>query len=109
MIKILCLVFSFYVSTLQYHGTLIGFHNLYIIDSSTNTHCISFLRYARDILGVNVLFSDANLNQLESIMTDIGAKISGSSDFILKVDIDEFLTVYMKMKLRPIAHHLMQY
>jgi len=67
---------------------------LYIIDSSTNTHCISFLRYARDVLGANVLFSDTNLNEVEALLTEIGRKISGSSDFILKVDTDEFLTVY---------------
>ena len=78
----------------QYHGNLLGFENLYILDSSTDTRCISFLRYARDSLGVNVLFTDANLNQLESIMTKIGKDIGGSSDLILKVDTDEFLAIH---------------
>jgi len=41
-----------------------------------------------------VLFSNANLNELESLLTDIGQKVSGSSDFIMKVDTDEFLTVH---------------
>ena len=41
-----------------------------------------------------MLFTDANLNQLESIMTKIGRDIGGSSDLILKVDTDEFLTVH---------------
>ena len=78
----------------QYHGHLIGFENLYILDSSTDTRCKSFLRYARDSLGANVLFTDANLNQITSIMTKIGRDIGGSSDLILKVDTDEFLTVH---------------
>lgn len=52
------------------------------------------MRYARDSLGVNVLFSDANLNQLASIMTKIGQDIGGSSDLILKVDTDEFLVIH---------------
>jgi len=81
-------------SWVMYHGKLLGYQNLYIIDSSTDTRCTSFLRYARDILGANVLFSNANLNELESLLTDIGQKVSGSSDFILKVDTDEFLTVH---------------
>eukprot|EP00957_Ditylum_brightwellii_P208925 15359552-Ditylum_brightwellii.AAC.1 len=71
-------------SWVMYHGELLGYENLYIIDSSTNTHCISFLRYARDVLGANVLFSDTNLNEVEALLTEIGRKISGSSDFILK-------------------------
>ena len=64
------------------------------VDSSTNPHCKSFLLYARDILGVNVLFSRANLNQLEKLMTRIGFDLSGSSDYIIKMDTDEYLAVY---------------
>jgi len=44
-----------------------------------------------------VLFTDANLNQLESIMTKIAKDIGGSSsdDLILvKVDMDEFLAIH---------------
>ena len=73
---------------------MLGFQHLYILDSSTDTRCISFLRYARDSLGVNVLFSDANLNQLEGAMTKIGKEIAGASDYIMKFDTDEFLVVY---------------
>jgi len=77
-----------------YHGHLLGFEHLYIVDSSTNPKCISFLRYARDVLGANVIFSDADLNELEGVLTRIGGHASGSSDFIIKMDTDEFLTVY---------------
>jgi hypothetical protein len=55
---------------------------------------MAFLVYARDILGVNVLFSNANLNALEKIMTRIGLMLSGSSDYIIKMDTDEYLAVY---------------
>jgi len=40
------------------------------------------------------MFSDANLNQLEQIMTDIGVNIGGSSDVIIKMDTDEYLFVH---------------
>lgn len=82
--------FSFFF---KYHGEVFGFQNLYIIDSSTNPLCISFLKHTRDILGANVIFSNANLNELENIMTKIGSILGGSADFVVKVDTDEFLTV----------------
>jgi len=81
-------------SWIIYHGEVVGFENLYILDSSTDRRCLSFLRYARDILGVNVLFDDVNLNQLGGVLSSIAAHISGSSDFIIKVDTDEFLAVF---------------
>jgi hypothetical protein len=41
-----------------------------------------------------VLFSTANLNQLAGLLSQIGNIIGPSSDFIIKVDTDEFLQVY---------------
>lgn len=73
---------------------MLGFENLYIVDGSTDARCVSFLRYARDILGANVLFSKANLNEMEYYLTIIAKNISGSSDLIIKMDTDEFLVVY---------------
>ena len=78
----------------QYHGHVIGFKNLYIIDSSTETRCVAFLRYARDHLGVNAIFGNVNLNEISKVMTEIGKSIGGSSDIFLKVDSDEFLMIY---------------
>lgn len=80
--------------SVQYHGHVIGFENLYIVDSSTDSRCLSFLRYARDHLGANVMFGDINLNELEGVLSSIGENIAGSSDVFLKVDTDEFLLVY---------------
>jgi len=81
-------------SWVVYHGDMLGFENLYILDSSTDARCVSFLRYARDILGANVIFSDANLNQLGDIIESIAKDISGSSDLIMKMDTDEFLVLH---------------
>jgi len=64
------------------------------VDSSTDSRCTSFLRYARDILGANVLFTNTNLVDMERLLTNIGKQIAGSSDIILKMDTDELLTVY---------------
>jgi len=76
-----------------YNGELLGFDNLYILDGSTDPQCISFLVYARDHLGVNVIFTPANLNQLANEMSFVGKRLSGSSDFIMKVDADEFIAL----------------
>ena len=81
-------------SIIQHHGCLLGCKHLCIVDSSKNIKCMSFLCHARDILGENVLFSDADLNQLASLMIDIGNHVSGSSDFIIKINTDEFITFY---------------
>uniref|UniRef100_A0A7S4ENK5 Uncharacterized protein n=1 Tax=Pseudo-nitzschia australis TaxID=44445 RepID=A0A7S4ENK5_9STRA len=77
----------------MYHGDLIGFENIYIIDASTDSRCISFLRYARDILGANVIFSNLELNEISVLMNEIANNIAGSSDFIMKVDTDEYVFV----------------
>jgi len=81
-------------SWVLYHGHLIGFENLYIIDSSTETRIVAFLRYARDHLGVNVIFGDVNLNEITKVMTEVGMSIGGSSDIFIKMDTDEFLMIY---------------
>lgn len=77
-----------------YHGKLVGFENLYIVDGSTDPQSISFLAQARDHLGVNVIFTSAGLNQFERILGQLGSQISKASDFILKADPDEFLVAY---------------
>jgi len=76
-----------------YHGHLLGFENLYILDGSTDPRCTSFLVYARDQLGVNVIFSPATLNDLDYEMSMIGVRLAGSSDLIAKIDADEFVAV----------------
>lgn len=96
-------------SWLLYHGQLLGFENLYVIDASTNPKCVSFLRYARDVLGANILFNNANLNQLEVLITRLASDIRGSSDFIMKVDTDEFLGVYDNNTTTALSVDVMEY
>lgn len=75
----------------NYHGALIGFENLYILDGSVDSQSINFLAHVRDHYGVNVVFSTANLNELEDQLSRLGREISKSSDFVIKFDTDEFL------------------
>jgi hypothetical protein len=79
-----------------YHGELIGFDNLYILDGSGDDRSIAFLVYARDHLGVNVMFTPANLNELEKELTDVADVVRGASAFVIKMDPDEFLTLNTK-------------
>lgn len=101
--NVMCSCCESTTSPFQYHGSMIGYQNLYILDGSTDPRCVSFLRYARDILRANVIFSAANLNQLETIIQDLAANIAGSSDLIVKIDTDEFIGVYDEVsgELKP--------
>ena len=74
-----------------YHGALVGFQNLYIIDGSTDRESISFLAHVRDHYGVSVIFSKATLTQIPSVLTEIARALAHSCDFIIKMDTDEFL------------------
>lgn len=71
-----------------------GFENLYILDGSNDPRCISFLVFARDNLGVNVIFTPANLNQLAGELSLVGRGVAGSADVIMKMDADEYLAFY---------------
>lgn len=77
-----------------YHGELIGFENLYIVDGSTDKESIAFLAHARDHFGVNVVFSSAGLDRLEAQLSQLARHISKASDFVVKFDVDEFLVTH---------------
>jgi len=77
-----------------YHGRMLGFVNLYVIDGSTDARCVEFLqKQARDEWGVNVIFSQANLNHLSTILTQVAHTLAPTADVIIKMDSDEFLAV----------------
>lgn len=77
-----------------YHGEMLGFSNLYILDGSSDPRCIAFLRFARDHLGINVIYTPANLNELAEEMSRLAKSLDASSDFIVKMDVDEFLMLH---------------
>ncbi|KAL7527693.1 hypothetical protein ACHAWF_002271 [Thalassiosira exigua] len=74
-----------------YHGEMIGFENLYILDGSSWLEQIEFLETTRNKYGLNVIFTPANLNELEDEMNVIAEEIRFSSDMIIKMDTDEYL------------------
>jgi len=77
----------------KYHGTLFGFENLYILDGSDDENSITYLKHARDTLGVNVIFSTANLNQVISGINSMMTNLAAASDVMIKLDTDEFLAL----------------
>ena len=86
-----------------YHGKMFGFKNLYFLDGSTDTRCVEFLIRCRDEFGANVIFTQANLNEIESEINLIMRKISLSSDLMIKLDTDEFITVLTNQSICPIS------
>jgi len=81
---------------LGYHGSLVGFENIYIVDGSDGLKTINYLAHVRDHYGVNAIFSSANLNEVEAQLSRVGREISKASDFIIKMDTDEFLVTNSK-------------
>lgn len=76
-----------------YHGEMLGFENLYIIDSSDDERCIKFLKQARDEFNVNAIFSKSDLNSIVGDINEIMSSVSVTSDAMIKLDTDEFLAV----------------
>lgn len=76
-----------------YHGEMLGFDNLYILDSSDDERCIAFLQQARDNYNVNVIFSKSNLNEVLEEINQIMDSVSVASDLMIKLDTDEFLGI----------------
>ena len=74
-----------------YHGALLGFQNLYIVDGSSNPDSVQFLAHVRDHYGVNVIFSSATLQNVVGQLTEIGRNAGKSCDIMMKMDTDEFL------------------
>ena len=73
-----------------YHGILVGFKNLHIIDNLSNNKCqIIFSRYS--VFGINVIPTTTDLNQREHFITRIMKEQTPFADFFIKMDTDEFL------------------
>ena len=81
-------------SNILYHGSIFGFNNIHVIDASTITEQVNFLRTTRDNLGVNVYFSTANLNKVEDEFNSIMTEEKKYCDFIIKIDTDEIICNY---------------
>lgn len=80
-------------SWVLYHANLVGGHNLYIIDGSSREEVRAFLFKVRDRLGVRVITSPAGLGGLERELNRVFRIIQPMSDFVIKLDTDEFLTL----------------
>lgn len=68
-----------------YHGAMLGFQNLHIFDGSTDPRCIQFLKEARKQYGLNVVFTQTDLNGLSALITDAAKKLAPDADFFAKV------------------------
>lgn len=97
-------------SWVLYHGHLFGFENLYIVSGCTEAEPLNFLQRAKRILGVNVLYTTASLNEIGKEIQQLMKSLQFSSDFITKLDTDEFISYFNSSsnELQPdqIMNHL---
>ena len=82
-------------SNVLYHGSRFGFKNLFFMDGSSDRNAIQFLQKVNRSLGVNVMFSNATLNQLTDEMNKWAQSFTKSDcedrSFVVKLDTDELI------------------
>lgn len=97
-------------SWVLYHGHLFGFSNLYVVSGCTDSEPLTFLHKVQKLLGVNVLHTTATLNEIGKEIESIMKSLQFSSDFITKLDTDEFISYFNTTtnELQPdrVMHHL---
>lgn len=97
-------------SWVLYHGHFFGFQNLCIVSGCTEKEPLLFLKQVNHLFGVNVLYTKASLNEIGDQIGNIMKSLQFSSDFITKVDTDEFISYYnvTANTLHPerVLHHL---
>ena len=92
-------------SWVLYHGLVFGFNNIYVIDGSNDPRQIKYMVYLKS-LGYNILFSQADLNSLEKVISKLMRSLRKSCDFLLKLDTDEFLAVYDPPSSKVYTSHI---
>jgi hypothetical protein len=80
-----------------YHGYLFGLKNLYLVDGSDDEEVLAIYDFYKKH-GLNVLHTDAGLNDLADEITSMMHQHKGENNFLIKLDSDEFLT-YAKPSL----------
>ena len=75
---------------IKYHGFLFGFENIHIIDGS-NSQRVFDIYGKYEPKGLNIHYSNANLNEVTDVINDLMHKHKGENNFLIKMDTDEFL------------------
>jgi hypothetical protein len=77
-----------------YHGELLGYENLHILDNSQDPRVLDIYNQTSN-LGYHLhSYPDCNLNTAERYINIIRKQIGNSCNFIAKFDTDEFLAMY---------------
>lgn len=80
---------------IQYHGEIFGYENLHIIDDSDD---IDVLNYYKSITHLQIHFyhNHQNLSNITDSINNIMNSVRNECDFMIKLDTDEFISVYNK-------------
>jgi hypothetical protein len=82
-----------------YHGYLFGLKNLYLVDGSDDEEVLAIYDFYKKH-GLNVLHTDAGLNDLADEITSLMHQYKGENNFLIKLDSDEFLTYAKSSRFR---------
>ena len=82
---------------IQYHGEIFGYENLHIIDDSDDCDVLNYYKSISH-LPIHFYRNNNNLNTLEVYINDVMKSIKNDCDFMIKLDTDEFISIYNKTK-----------
>jgi hypothetical protein len=86
--------FSLIHTWIRYHGELLGYNNLHILDNSQDPRVLDIYKQTSN-LGYHLHnYTSCNLNTAECYINSIKNQIKTECSFLAKFDTDEFLTTY---------------
>lgn len=92
---------SFFIEDwIKYHGYLFGLSNIHILDGSDDKGTLAVYEKYRP-LGLNIHYSDANLNQVSEELNKLMHLYKGKGNFLIKLDTDEFIVSTDPFNLIP--------
>ena len=93
---------------IQYHAHLFGMENIYILDGSDNEEVLGiYENYKKQ--GLNVRYTQADLNELAEELTQYMNENKGVGNFIIKLDTDEFIGVTKPILIQPFLQSVRRY
>jgi len=76
---------------IDYHGNILGYENLHIIDDSDD---VEILDYYKSISSLNLYQNNKTMDNVLKKINEVMDSVRDDCDFMIKMDADEFLGVY---------------
>ena len=89
-------------SWILYHGNIVGFKNIYVIDSSSDKSAKSIVQSLKKTHQINLSYATDDLSVMAVKVSQNMRRSKHKSHFLMKIDTDEMLVLYLE-KSRTIS------